>query len=548
MARGKIYTLATALFLALWAVTAPAQDFTSRYVDAVAQFSAGNYKQAEEEFALLAKVDPSSDAVWYYLGLSRLYRADIDGALVALGKAAELDPGNYWYEYALTLAYRAGGDVSMLTKQYEKMLSNFPEGDGVVYDLLSMYVHSKEYDKALELLDRIETSKGPREQIATTRYQLYRQMGREDEAVASLRRFCEDYSSAECLSILGDYYLEEYNDSLALSCYREALSLDGSYIPAMLGESEVYRTTRRYPEYFRSITAFMDSGEVPAATKGMYVQNLSRSVDPKIIRNRLSDYDSVVAHMVAAHPLDSTVLVAAGSFNYNQERPAEAAEYLRVASETYPESLSLTVLHIQLLQAAANWTGMRDASIAAFNRFHEIGFMDYINFANFNLEDWDAIIGNCRYLIERKDVTKEQKLGAWSLMGDAYHSKGEDKQAYKAYDKALKIDPDYAPVLNNYAYYLSVQGKKLNKAYKMSKKTIEKEPDNATYLDTFAWILHLQGKDLEAKAFFKHAMLYGGKDSAVILEHYATVLEALGENDLAKVYRNQAKRLSNSGQ
>jgi len=43
-------------------------------------------------------------------------------------------------------------------------------------------------------------------------------------------------------------------------------------------------------------------------------------------------------------------------------------------------------------------------------------------------------------------------------------------------------------------------------------------------------------------------MLYGGKDSAVILEHYATVLEALGENDLAKVYRNQAKRLSNSGQ
>ena len=99
-------------------------------------------------------------------------------------------------------------------------------------------------------------------------------------------------------------------------------------------------------------------------------------------------------------------------------------------------------------------------------------------------------------------------------------------------------------MLNNYAYYLSLEGKNLKKAYKMSKKTVEAEPDNATYLDTFAWILHLMDKDLEAKPFFKHAMLYGGKDSAVILEHYAVVLEALGEADAAQVYRNMAKRLN----
>ncbi len=95
-------------------------------------------------------------------------------------------------------------------------------------------------------------------------------------------------------------------------------------------------------------------------------------------------------------------------------------------------------------------------------------------------------------------------------------------------------------MLNNYAYYLSVEGKKLKKAYAMSRKTIEKEPDNPTYLDTFGWILYLQGKPLEAKPFFKHAMLYGGKDSAVILDHYAEVLYALEEYDLAFVYWNQA--------
>ena len=163
--------------------------------------------------------------------------------------------------------------------------------------------------------------------------------------------------------------------------------------------------------------------------------------------------------------------------------------------------------------------------------------------ANYQLEDYDAIITNCQYLLKNHPKDKNLCLSAWSMMGDAYYSKGDSNLAFKAYEKALRLDASYAPVLNNYAYYLSVQGKKLKKAYNMSKKTVEAEPDNATYLDTFAWILHLMGKDLEAKPFFKHAMLYGGKESAVILRHYATVLEALGEPDTAKVYRNQAARL-----
>jgi Tfp pilus assembly protein PilF len=129
---------------------------------------------------------------------------------------------------------------------------------------------------------------------------------------------------------------------------------------------------------------------------------------------------------------------------------------------------------------------------------------------------------------------------ALSNIGDMYHEMGNDKEAFNYYKKALKINPDYAPALNNYAYFLSLMGKSLKKACAMSKKTIDQEPDNATYLDTYGWLLHLLGKDQDAKAVFKHALIYGAKDSATSLEHYAEVLESLGENDLAKVYRTQA--------
>ena len=109
----------------------------------------------------------------------------------------------------------------------------------------------------------------------------------------------------------------------------------------------------------------------------------------------------------------------------------------------------------------------------------------------------------------------------------------------------MKINPDYVYVLNNYAYYLCMEGKKLKKAYAMSKKTIEAEPNNSTYLDTIGWILYLQGKADEAKPYFKQAMLYGAKDSAVCLDHYAEVLYALGEYDMAFVYWNLAKQKNN---
>ena len=127
-------------------------------------------------------------------------------------------------------------------------------------------------------------------------------------------------------------------------------------------------------------------------------------------------------------------------------------------------------------------------------------------------------------------------------MGDAFQQKGRYREAYKTYEKVLKIDSGYCPVLNNYAYFLSLEGRKLHKAEKMSRITIAAEPDNPTYLDTYGWILHLLGRDSEAKVHLKRAVVYGGTDSPVVLSHYAEVLRSLGEKDLAKYYESLAER------
>ena len=424
---------------------------------------------------------------------------------------------------------------------YESIVRDFPDKSQINYELLDIYLRTRSYDKALQALDEIEKERGTSEEAVRTRFDIYSAMGKPEEAIGALEKFNAEYSSPMILSLAGDYYIAEYSDSLAGARYSEALEMDSSYAPAVLGMSEVYRHKRRYPEYFSTLQTFFSSQDVPAASKGMYLRNLTRTIDPKILQIHRSGFDSLAVTAARVHPTDSTVLTEVGTYLYATGRTDAAGVWFLQVADLYPESRNLTVTAIQYLGMRGAWAGMRDRSLDAFKRFKEMAFLEYANIANFNLKDYDAIIGNCRYILTNYPKEKDLCLAAWSSIGDAYHEKGSAKDAYRSYEKALKINPDYAPVLNNYAYYLSLEKKKLKKAYNMSKKTIEAEPDNATYLDTFAWILHLQGKDLEAKSFFKHAMLYGGKDSAVMLDHFADVLEALGETDLARSYRTQAK-------
>ena len=498
------------LLLCTWQVVVPAQEVDANLVDAVTFYTNGQNKKARQLLKTLSIAQPENDAVWYYLSLSALKDRDIEAACEASAKAVALDSTNYWYRYTAARLSMLQNKEDEGIARYEALVKDFPDKDGTWYELLDLYLKNQKYEQALKALDEIEKQRGLSEEVVRTRYDVYTAMGRQDEGAAILEKFNEQYSVPSVLSMLGDYYLADYKDSLALVRYEEALMLDSAYLPAVLGKSEVYRHMRRYPDYFKTLEPFFSSKDVSASSKSMYIGNLTRSLDPKILQIHRAGFDSLAVMAGAAHPTDSTLLTTIGSYYYSTGREKEAGKWFRQSADLYPESLTQAATYVQYLQLQQDWEALRERSLQGYEHFNNLAFLDYANLASYNLEDWDSII-------------------------------------YKAYKNALKINPDYAPVLNNYAYYLCEEGKDLKKAYNMSKKTIEQEPDNATYLDTFAWILHLMGKDIEAKPFFKHAMLYGGKESAVILRHYATVLEALGEADTAKIYRSQAARLDASG-
>ena len=117
---------------------------------------------------------------------------------------------------------------------------------------------------------------------------------------------------------------------------------------------------------------------------------------------------------------------------------------------------------------------------------------------------------------------------------------------YADYDSTLVYDPENIPVLNNYAYFMSVENRDLKKALEMSGKTIKAEPLNPTYLDTYAWILFRMKKYEEAKSYMEKALQYMDDENSDLYEHYGDVLFMCGDVDGAVENWHRALQLNSS--
>ena len=520
----------------------------ARIIDAVAAINGGQLPKATAVLEKILSEDPSNDAACYYLGLCNLYARKLDKAKEYLKKASQLDPSNYWYKDRLALAYSMSGDDDLTTATYEELLKEFPKKNDLHFNLVNLYLKNNQYDKALSAMDQIEAVFGKTEQVTSTRYDILLRQNKPDEALKALLEYNEDYSSPFVLTKLGDHSMAEYRDTAALGYYQEALDLQSDYMPALLGVAEVYRTRRDFPAFFSTLNQFIRDEGTDVQAKSQFLNMLVGRSDHRFFQNNKPQIDSLFDNMVLQHPSDTTALSSASVYYYSTERQDKGLSLMHRNMDLNPDNLTAAVTYLQMLSNKKDWDAVKAACDSCITRFpEETDFLELKNYACYNKEEWQEIIDNSRKIIEIAKGDTSRTIPALANIGDMQYQLGNAKEAFKTYDQVLKQDPGYAPALNNYAWYLAMQGKKLKKACAMSRKTIEKEPDNVTYLDTYGWILHLLGKDKEAKSYFKHAMLYGGKESASILRHYAKVLESLGETDLAKVYHTQASNKEAEG-
>jgi tetratricopeptide (TPR) repeat protein len=126
-------------------------------------------------------------------------------------------------------------------------------------------------------------------------------------------------------------------------------------------------------------------------------------------------------------------------------------------------------------------------------------------------------------------------------LGESYYKLKKYKESDEAFEKALELSPKNVFVLNNYSYYLSLRGEKLDKAEAMSKQSNDIRPNTPSNQDTYGWILYKEGKYADAKIWIQKALDNGGVKNAVILEHMGDILFKLDDTSGALKYWQDAK-------
>ncbi len=133
-------------------------------------------------------------------------------------------------------------------------------------------------------------------------------------------------------------------------------------------------------------------------------------------------------------------------------------------------------------------------------------------------------------------------LQANSTLALCYDKLGYDNKSVHLYEAILRIDPNNPLIINNLAYVLAGQGRKLKRAKELALKAVALEPANAGYLDTLGWVLFKMGKYEEAREVLEKAVgLNSGE--AEIADHLGSVYDKLGNRSKAQEMKERARKI-----
>ena len=491
-------------------------------------------------------IDSQSAATLYELGKFYMYLGQPEKGEDFLRKAMRTQPGNYWYKETLASYYQRKGEDGKAIEVIEDMVSQFPSRLEPLMALVDLYNRTQDYQKVIHTLDRLEQLDGKSEQISMEKFRMYLAMDNNEKAFSEIESLVKEYPyEMRYLTILGDVYMENGKEEEAYSTYQKVLAQEPEYAPAMLSMASYYEKMGEDSLYRAQLDGLLLNQKVETPTK----LNIMRQL---IMRSERGDRDStkivgLFDSMLAQEQESADVAMLAAQYLLSKRMDEQAKPVLWKVLEIDPENKPA---RLQLLSFAISKEDLdeviRICSPAVEYMPEALEFYYYWGLAHYQKDQHDEALEVFKKGVRQVGENSDKNMVSdfYSIMGDLYHTKKMNVEAYAAYDSALVYKPDNIGALNNYAYYLSVEKKDLDKAEEMSYKTVKAEPTNNTYLDTYAWILFEKGKYAEARIYIDQALQNGGDKSSVVVEHCGDIYWMAGEQEKALEYWKQAEKLA----
>lgn len=139
------------------------------------------------------ELNPNDATVNNYMAIFYDAFKEPQKALPYLRRAFELQPNEYWYQYAIYLL-QSGNKKSEKTaiRNLEFVASNNPEDEEVHTLLQKAYIHVKDFKRALLIQDKLDSIVGYNAMSAMQRYRISVMMNNIPQAVREVERYVEE--------------------------------------------------------------------------------------------------------------------------------------------------------------------------------------------------------------------------------------------------------------------------------------------------------------------------------------------------------------------
>lgn len=488
-------------------------------------------------------IHPNAASALYEVSQYYMFLRQVPQGQEALEKAVANAPDNYWYSQGLASLYQQQNELDKAVTLLEQMVVRFPAKQDPLFNLLDLYGRQEKYDEVISTLNRLEKRMGKNEQLSMEKFRIYLQMKDDKKAFQEIESLVQEYPmDMRYQVILGDVYLQNGKKQEAYDVYQKVLAAEPDNPMAIFSMASYYKQTGQEELYQQQLDTLLLNKKVTSDTKVGVMRQM-------IVENEQADKDStqIIAlfdRIMKQEQDDPQIPMLYAQYLLSKNMEAESVPVLEQVVDLDPTNNAARMMLIGAAVKKEDYKQIIKVCEPGIEATPDaLEFYYYLAIAYNQAEKPDSVISICKRALEHTtaDSKKEIVSDFYSILGDMYHTQKQMKEAYAAYDSALVYNPSNIGALNNYAYYLSVERRDLDKAEEMSYKTVKAEPNNATYLDTYAWILFEKGNYAEARIYIDNAMKSeGGDKSDVIVEHCGDIYYMTGDVDGALTYWKKA--------
>jgi tetratricopeptide (TPR) repeat protein len=222
--------------------TTSREQFKSLFHEAISEKMIGHYDRATTLFEQCLILEPQNASV--HFALAELYETvgNLPKAIQAANTAYDLDKTNKWFGIKVAQLYFKVGDYEKSASFFSIAITEEEKNLELKYQYAEALINSKQFAKAIVVLDDIEVETGKFAEMSLAKHDMYMMLGQPEKAKAEIDLLLsENPTNVEFRMTIGQYYLDTDQYDKARSTCQDIIKINPEFgeVYFLLGDIEL---------------------------------------------------------------------------------------------------------------------------------------------------------------------------------------------------------------------------------------------------------------------------------------------------------------------